>query len=127
MGQPTDEQRLEAENTQLKALVDRLRTEAQIHAQEARTANATIYDIYQVVSGGTGELGNWHGVEPVREALERLKVDLAQAREREARLRVLLRAAVQCFCVTQQPDDYPVDSWINKALAELRRPDEAGT
>lgn len=48
--------------------------------------------------------------------------DLAQATQREARLRELLREAVQCFCVTQKPADYPVDSWINKALTELRRP-----
>lgn len=53
--------------------------------------------------------------------------DLAQATQREARLREVLREAVQCFCVTQKPADYPVDSWINKALTELRRPEEAGT
>lgn len=53
--------------------------------------------------------------------------DLAQATQREARLWELLRQAVQCFCVTQKPADYPVDSWINKALTELRRPEEAGT
>lgn len=48
-------------------------------------------------------------------------------RQREARRWELLREAVQCFCVTQKPADYPVDSWINKALTELRRPEEAGT
>ena len=56
-----------------------------------------------------------------------LKADLAQATQREARLWEVLREAVQCFCVTQKPADYPVDSWINKALTELRRPKEAGT
>lgn len=56
-----------------------------------------------------------------------LKADLAQATQREARLWEVLREAVQCFCVTQKPADYPVDSWINKALTELRRPEEAGT
>lgn len=47
-------------------LVERLRQEAIDHAGEARTANSTIYEIYQVISGATGEPGNWHGAEPVR-------------------------------------------------------------
>lgn len=50
-------------------LIERLRMEAQIHAQEARTANATIAEIYQLCSGGKGEPGNWHGAEPVRELI----------------------------------------------------------
>ena len=54
-----------------------LRLEAQLHAQEARTANATIAEIYQVVSGATGEPGNWHGAEPVRTRLNQLRADLA--------------------------------------------------
>jgi single-strand DNA-binding protein len=33
-------------------LIERMRMEAQIHAQEARTANATIAEIYQLCSGG---------------------------------------------------------------------------
>lgn len=47
-------------------LEERLRIEAQSHASEARTANATIHEIYQVLSGGKGEPGNWHGAEPAR-------------------------------------------------------------
>ncbi|HEY8359486.1 MAG TPA: hypothetical protein VIL30_18705 [Ramlibacter sp.] len=49
-----------------EALVERLKLEAQAHASEARTANSTIYEIYQVISGGKGEPGNWNGAEPVR-------------------------------------------------------------
>lgn len=55
----------QAEIERLTALVDRLKLEAQIHAQEARTANATIYEIYQCVTGGKGEPGNWNGARPV--------------------------------------------------------------
>jgi hypothetical protein len=33
---------------------------------EARTANSTVNEIYQIISGGTGEPGNWNGAEPVR-------------------------------------------------------------
>lgn len=50
-------------------LIERLKQEAEIHAQEARTANRTIAEIYQVVSGATGEPGNWHGAEPVRQLM----------------------------------------------------------
>jgi len=40
------------------ALIERLKLEAQSHAQEARTANATIAEIYQLCTEATGELGN---------------------------------------------------------------------
>lgn len=56
-----------------KDLIERLKMEAQIHAQEARTANATIAEIYQIVTGKTGEPGNWHGAEPVRKYIEELR------------------------------------------------------
>ncbi len=69
---------LEQENAQLKTLVERLKLEAQIHAQEARTANATIYEIYQAVSEGTGEPGNWSGAKPVVEMIDQLKAELAE-------------------------------------------------
>ncbi|UUZ68049.1 hypothetical protein LP416_27680 [Polaromonas sp. P2-4] len=54
-------------------LAERLKQEAQAHAQEARTANATIAEIYQCVTGATGEPGNWHGAEPVRAAFALLR------------------------------------------------------
>lgn len=65
-------------------LVERLRQEARIHAQEALAANATIAEIYQICTGSTGEPGNWNGAEPVRqlaeqraELLDQLKVAAA--------------------------------------------------
>lgn len=64
-----------------EALAERLKREAQFHASEARTANSTIYEIYQVVSGGRGEPGNWHGAEPVRAKLEALQRENAELRE----------------------------------------------
>jgi len=73
---------------QLADLVARLKLEAQGHAQEARTANATIAEIYQVCTGSTGEPGNWNGAEPVRqlaeeraELLEALRIFVAHADE----------------------------------------------
>lgn len=67
-----------AEIRALIGLLDGLKLEAQMHAQEARTANSTVYEIYQVVSGSTGEPGNWHGAEPVKEAFESLKAKVTE-------------------------------------------------
>lgn len=71
--------RRRAENAE--ALAERLKLEAQAHAMEARTANSTINEIYQVVSGGKGEPGNWHGATPVREKLEAMQREMAEMRE----------------------------------------------
>lgn len=46
--------------------IERMKQEAQIHAQEARTQRATVHEIYQIISGGKGEPGDWNGAEPVR-------------------------------------------------------------
>jgi len=43
--------------------------EAKIHAQEARTQRSTVHEIYQLITGATGEPGDWHGAEPVRALL----------------------------------------------------------
>ncbi len=78
---------LRAENERLRALAETLKLEAQIHAGEARTANATIAEIYQCVTGCTGEPGNWHGARPVRLAVEALRGRIA---EMEAALRKIV-------------------------------------
>ena len=62
----------------LKDLNERLKIEAQGHAQEAKTANATIAEIYQCVSQSTGEVGNWHGAQPVRDAMDRQTEEIEQ-------------------------------------------------
>lgn len=46
--------------------------QAQIWKQEARAANATIAEIYQLITGRRGEPGNWNGAEPVRKLLAEL-------------------------------------------------------
>lgn len=62
--------------------------QAQIWKQEARCANHTIHQIYQLVTGAKGEPGNWNGAEPVkaliaeRDAL-RSKLDAALAGEKQ--------------------------------------------
>lgn len=77
-----------AARAKLVELCDRLKLEAQTHAQEARTANATIAEIYQVTSGASGEPGNWHGAEPVKKKFAELTTrvqDLEQSAEVHAR------------------------------------------
>ena len=66
----------------LMELVDKLKLEAQMNAQEARTANATIAEIYQAVTGSTGEPGNWHGAKPVVEELGRLREEVEALNQR---------------------------------------------
>lgn len=69
-------------NAEQRDLINRLQLEAQAHAQEARTANATIAEIYQAVSGGTGEPGNWHGAEPVRTVMQEQREEIRLLEEK---------------------------------------------
>lgn len=67
---------LQRENDELRNLADRLKQEAQMHAMEARGANSTINEIYQIISGGKGEPGNWHGAKPVRQYAEAAEAEV---------------------------------------------------
>ncbi|MDR5867979.1 hypothetical protein [Halomonas koreensis] len=72
---------------QMANQLEAARQEARTHAQEARTQRATVHEIYQVASGSTGEPGDWHGAEPVRElvaerdSLQRLADGRAEQRD----------------------------------------------
>ena len=70
---------LRAQLAAAEELTERLRIEAQTHAQEARTQRATVHECYQTATGGTGEPGDWHGAEPVRKMAERLAAAEARA------------------------------------------------
>lgn len=70
----------ERERDEARDLCAKLRNEARVHAQEARTANATIAKIYRACTGGTGEPGNWRGAQPVIDTLARLTRELDEAR-----------------------------------------------
>lgn len=90
---------LEAANKradEAEALAERLKNEAQLHAQEARTANATIAEIYREVSGGKGEPGNWNGAEPIRRELTALRARVA---ELEVALRTIARHPIENVCM----------------------------
>jgi hypothetical protein len=55
--------------------------QAQIHAQEATTANSTIAEIYQLVTGSSGEPGNWNGAAPIRKLIAERNALLRAARK----------------------------------------------
>lgn len=80
-----------SELVRLHDLVDTLQREAEIHAQEARTQRATVHEIYQLVSDGKGEPGDWNGAEPVRAAIEALRHSLAAAMAERDDARMMLR------------------------------------
>lgn len=83
--------------TRLKDLNEHLKIEAQGYAQEARTANATIREIYQCVSQSTGEVGNWHGAQPVRDAMDKQAKEIAFHVSRvEALRRFLSEKITEC-------------------------------
>jgi hypothetical protein len=49
-----------------QALYEACKQQAQIWKQEARCANDTIAQIYQLVTGKKGEPGNWNGAKPIK-------------------------------------------------------------
>ncbi|TRB05847.1 hypothetical protein EXN61_11475 [Agrobacterium tumefaciens] len=90
---------LESENDRLLTLTSDLKLQAQTHAIEARGANATINEIYQIISGGKGEPGTWNGAEPVRAYVEvakgeilRLETELALSKPVYSRRQLEARA-----------------------------------
>lgn len=96
------------------ALAERLKQEAQIHAQEARTANATIAEIYQLCTGATGEPGNWNGAEPVRALL-------AAKQEEVDRMREALEICANTLESFVESGAAAADSVIGKNVARARK------
>lgn len=85
---------------ELEARAEHLKLEAQIHAQEARTANATIAEIYQAIRGASGEPGNWNGAKPVREYIAQQAERIRVLEEEDSRVHKLKDATI-----TQQAEE----------------------
>lgn len=64
---------------QAEARADACQQEAQIWKQEARTQAATVAEIYQELTGKTGEPGDWHGARPVKAAVLRKQAEAVKA------------------------------------------------
>lgn len=59
----------------MRNLCERLKQEAQIHAQEARTQKSTVHEIYQSLGINKGD---WNGAKPVVEMFEALRARVAE-------------------------------------------------
>lgn len=68
-----DNARAEAESLQARA--DACQQEAQIWKQEARTQSAIVAEIYQELTGKTGEPGDWNGARPLKPAILRKQAE----------------------------------------------------
>ena len=68
-------QERDAEIARLNAIIDSVRIQAQGWAQEARTQRGIVCKIYEIVSGKTGEPGDWNGEVPVRDEIARLNAE----------------------------------------------------
>lgn len=86
---------LSSQVTEAQNLAERMKLEAQCHAGEARAANSTIYEIYQVLSGGKGEPGNWHGAQPARDYVAAAESRATAAEGRVALLEEALATVVE--------------------------------
>jgi len=72
--------------TDYQARYDACKLQAQIWKQEARGANHTIAEIYQLVSGSKGEPGSWNGANPVRALVAERDALLAECQRLRASL-----------------------------------------
>lgn len=96
-------------------LVDNLRMQAQCHAQEARTANSTINEIYQVVTEAKGEPGSWNGASPVRDKLAVLKAENDRLREALTKIDAIRNSIIGYQNVGWSEHIYPLVAALNEA------------
>jgi hypothetical protein len=66
---------LRVEQARLQELAERLKQEAQIHAQEARTQRATVHECYQAIGA---KKGDWNGAEPIRAYVQSVQSIIAE-------------------------------------------------
>lgn len=80
-----------AEIERLQNLAERLKQEAEGHAQEACTQRSTVHSIYQAIGA---QKGDWNGAEPVIEAFGKLKQERDQLNATVVNLRGQLNNCV---------------------------------
>jgi len=90
-------------------LTERMKLEAILHAGEARVHKSTVQEIYQLVSGFTGEKGTWHGARPVRDFL-------ASQRDRLDRLRTALLGPAVHALTRARRNTYEIKRLLRKEI-----------
>ena len=68
---------------QAEARADACQLQAQIWKQEARAQSSTVAEIYQELTGKTGEPGDWNGVRPLKPAILRKQAEAVEEFGRE--------------------------------------------
>ena len=63
---------------QAEARADACQLQAQIWKQEARAQSSTVAEIYQELTGKTGEPGDWNGVQPLKPAILRKQAEAVE-------------------------------------------------
>lgn len=111
---------VQPELDRLRALVETLHMQAEAHAQEARTANATIREAYQAVTGSTGEPGSWNGARPIRDELDRLRAENEALRRVVTDALTVLKFAFNRIHVLPRSRDTELANDIDKVLGRLR-------
>jgi hypothetical protein len=94
----------EKEIAALKAENENLRQEARLWAQEARTQRSTVCEIYQVITGATGEPGDWNGAQPVKAVKKELFALKSEIERKDEALREAQKMAVAIEKCSIEPD-----------------------
>jgi hypothetical protein len=79
--------RRDEEIADLKDENENLRQESLSWAQEAKTQRSTVREIYQVITGATGEPGDWNGAQPVKAIMKKIAALKAEIERKDAVLR----------------------------------------
>lgn len=74
-------ERVTAERDSWRRVAERCETEAQQWKGEALAHKSSLHEAYQVLTGATGEPGNWNGAQPVREYVEAAEARISSLTE----------------------------------------------
>lgn len=100
-------------NRKLQDRCDHLLLQAQCQAQEMRTHKATVHEMYQVLTGASGEPGNWHGAEPARKVMAALQAERTAHQQTMRALEMACSESAKIVPVV-------VELWLQRARNEAK-------